>query len=132
MCVIRTSEQQQTPMLITWSHDHGCTWEEPRQLFTFGVFPALVRLDNGVLLMAFGRPGVWVSASLDGTGRTWTEPVPVIEGELKDAVAHSCGYTGLLPVGKNEALLVYSNFRYNQQDSQACKSIEVRRITIGQ
>ena len=110
-------------MLITRSADHGHTWEQPRELFTFGVFPALVRLGNGALLLAFGRPGVWVSASFDG-GRTWDDPVPVIAG------AHSCGYTNLLPVSDDEALLVYSDFQHVGPDGLPCKSVEVRRITV--
>jgi hypothetical protein len=109
VCVIRGTDQEQRPMLITRSRDHGRTWEPPRPLFGFGVFPALVRLGNGALLLAFGRPGVWVSASLDG-GRTWADPVPVIRG---DAYTHArtCGYTNLLfRSADDEAMLVYCDF----------------------
>lgn len=130
VCAIRGADQEQRPMLITYSQDHGLTWETPRALFDFGVFPALVRLNNGVLLLAFGRPGVWVSASLDGSGRTWTEPVPVIRGDPQAIDAHSCGYTNLLPVSDDEALLVYSDFQHIRPDGQPGKSIEVRRISV--
>ncbi|MBN1810167.1 MAG: exo-alpha-sialidase [Planctomycetes bacterium] len=130
VCVIRGADHEQRPMLITHSRDDGHTWETPRTLFDFGVFPALVRLDSGVLLLAFGRPGVWVSASLDGTGRTWTDPVPVIEGDSEDVIAHTCGYTNLLPLGPGEALLVYSDFKHVAPDGTPCKSVEVRRVSV--
>jgi hypothetical protein len=129
VCVIRGADQEQRPMLITHSADHGHTWEPARKLFTFGVFPALVRLGNGALLLAFGRPGVWVSASFDG-GRTWGDPVPVIAGDARDIMAHTCGYTNLLPVSDDEALLVYSDFQHVGPDGLPCKSVEVRRIAV--
>lgn len=128
VCVIRGTDQEQRPMLITRSTDDGHTWEAPRELFTFGVFPALVRLGNGVLLLAFGRPGVWVSASLDG-GRTWGDPVPVIAGDAGAIHADTCGYTNLLPVSDDTALLVYADFKHIGPDGLPCKSVEVRRIT---
>ncbi|MDA0990183.1 MAG: sialidase family protein [Verrucomicrobia bacterium] len=98
-------------------------------MFTFGVFPALVRLANGALLLAFGRPGVWVSTSFDG-GRTWDDPVPVIEGDAGNNAAHTCGYTNLLPVSDDAALLVYADFQHVGPDGLPCKSVEVRRITV--
>lgn len=130
VCVIRGTDQEQRPMLITYSGDHGRTWEPPSPLFDFGVFPALVRLGNGALLLAFGRPGVWVSASLDGRGRTWTEPVPIIPGDRHALYQHTCGYTNLLPMSDTEALLVYSDFQHTGPDGQPGKAIKVRRITM--
>ncbi len=146
VCVIRGTDQEQRPMLITWSADHGQSWEPPRPMFEsrptfgFGVFPGLVRLGNGALLLSFGRPGVWLSASLDGTGRAWTEPLPVIkcdpstlshvDGQVAGIYHHTCGYTGLLPIGDDEALLVYSDFQHTGSDGQRCKSVEVRRIRL--
>ena len=116
-------------MLITRSADHGHSWQTPQPLFGFGVFPALVRLGSGALLLSFGRPGVWVTASSDG-GRTWLEPVAVIEGDPSNVTAHTCGYTALLPTGDDEALLVYSDFAHTGPDGLPCKSVEVRRVTV--
>ena len=130
VCAIRSTDHEQRPMLVTYSSDRGYTWETPRVLFESGVFPALVRLGCGALLLAFGRPGVWVSASLDGKGRTWTYPAPIMGGNLKALEANTCGYTNLLPVGDSEALIVYSNFQHLGPDGQPYKSIEVRRITV--
>jgi len=131
VCVIRSADQEQRPMLISHSQDHGHTWELPRPLFGCGVFPALVRLGNGALLLAFGRPGVWVAASAD-SGRNWTDPVPVIEAETTANLAHTCGYTNLLALGGEEALLVYTDFKHTGPDGRPCKSAEVRRITVRQ
>jgi hypothetical protein len=35
-----------------------------------------------------------------------------------------------LPGGKDEALLVYSNFQHTNTAGQLCKSVEVRRINL--
>jgi hypothetical protein len=45
-------------------------------------------------------------------------------------MAHTCGYTNLLPVSDDAALLVYADFQHVGTDGQPCKSVEVRRITI--
>jgi hypothetical protein len=130
VCVMRGADQEQHAMLITYSQDHGYHWEPTQDLFTFGVFPSLVRMGSGALLLAFGRPGVWVSASMDGTGRKWSEPAPVIAGDPVGLTGETCGYTGLLPLSPDAALLVYSNFQHTNAAGQQCKSIEVRRISL--
>jgi hypothetical protein len=130
VCVMRGADQEQRPMLITYSPDHGCHWGPTQELFPFGVFPSLVRMSSGALLLAFGRPGVWVSASMDGTGRNWSEPAQVLAGDPDKLGELTCGYTGLLPTGPDEALLVYSNFQHHNAAGQQCKSVEVRRINL--
>jgi hypothetical protein len=127
VCVIRQTDHEQQPMLVTRSLDHGYTWEPPMPLFGFGVFPALTRLADGTLLLAFGRPGVWLSTSRDG--RDWSDPVPVIAGDPAAIDIHTCGYTELLPLDDGGALLVYSDFQHAGPDGP-CKSIEVRRVTV--
>ena len=80
VCVIRRDPL--APMLITHSGDRGRTWSAPQTLFDRGVFPNLLQLKNGVLVLSFGRPGVWLSFSLDG-GRSWTKPQARHRGRLR-------------------------------------------------
>ncbi len=64
------------------------------------------------------------------------ERVCVIRGADQDQrpmlITHTCGYTNLLPMSDNEALLVYSDFLHVGPDGLPCKSVEVRRIDYGQ
>ena len=81
-----------------------------------------MQLDNGVLVLSFGRPGVWLSFSLDG-GHSWTEKQAVLKGD-------SCGYTSLAALGKDTFLLAYSEFERPNAKGQPAKAILVRKISV--
>jgi len=116
-------------MYLVHSKDQGYTWSEPQTLFEFGVEPQLRQLENGVMVLSFGRPGVWVSFSLDG-GYSWTKPLAVIAGDPGHRMKDSSGYTSMLPIGKDSFLLAYDDFLRPNAQGELCKSILVRRITV--
>ncbi len=124
VCVTRREKDQRNPsMFLMHSKDRGYTWTQRQELFEFGVFPRLLQLENGVLVLSFGRPGVWLSFSLDG-GHSWTEKQAVLEGP------QTCGYTSLLALGKDTFLLAYSDFVRPNAKGEPCKSILVRKISV--
>lgn len=61
------------------SLDGGKTWSTPKPLPAYSVLPSLQRLSGGGLMLATGRPGIWLWYSADGRGDAW-EPI--------DALAH--------------------------------------------
>jgi hypothetical protein len=130
-CVIRCAHHQPLPMLITYSRDEGKTWEQPGELYGFGVMPQTLLLENGILAVSFGRPGVHLLFSPDGSARKWSPPLSLIEGNRENINAHSCGYTRLLPVGKNGFLIAYSDFNWLIEKGERCKAIVIRRISVG-
>ena len=130
VCVIRCADHQQRPMLITYSSDRGKTWGEPRRLFDFGVMPQLLLLPNKVMVLSFGRPGVHLMFSPDGSAKRWTEPVSVIAGNRSSISGHSCGYTRVLPVGDDSFLLAYSDFNWPGLHGKSCKAILVRKVVV--
>jgi hypothetical protein len=133
VCVIRRSHAGAKSMMITYSGDKGKTWEKPvtlDQLGKFGVFPALVQLECGVMVLSYGRPGVHLAFSPDGTGRDWSKPFTLIEGDAKAALKHTDGYTTLLPLGKNKLLMAYTDFEHHDPEGQQRKAIVVRELTI--
>jgi len=115
-------------MAITFSNDRGYTWEPVESLNHLGVFPNLNLLDNGVLILSYGRPGVHLIFSLDGTGREWTEPITLRKGNPKKLLTKSCGYTSLLALGDNEFLVASSDFEHKNEDGLMYKAILVRRV----
>ena len=139
VAVLRRDMGMQIPMYVLHSKDKGKTWTKPQTLFAFGVFPQLLQLGNGVLALSFGRPGVWISFSVDG-GYSWTEPQVVLEkGETSYAKLTSkrvrdkrtsCGYTSMLPLTKDSFLIAYSDFELPNTQGKECKSILVRKITV--
>jgi hypothetical protein len=133
VCVMRRADQDQKPMCITYSKDRGRTWEKPvsmDKLGSFGVFPALVTLDCGVMVLCYGRPGIYLTFSVDGTGRNWSDPFCMLAGDPTAVLKHTDGYTCMLPIGANRLLLAYSDFDHKDANGQQRKAILVRTITI--
>lgn len=133
VCVIRRADQTQKSMLITRSDDDGHTWEKPKvldELGDFGVFPDLATLDSGVMVLSYGRPGVHLTFSMDGTGRSWTPPITILTGDKDHLSAKTDGYTGLLPVGPDEFLLAYTDFEVEDEQGRPRKSVLTRRVRI--
>ena len=79
LAVYRTGMFEQNPIHQSISADGGKTWSAPKALPAFSVLPSLQKLSNGALILATGRPGIWLWYSADGRGETW-EPI--------DAMAH--------------------------------------------
>ncbi|MGA2619596.1 MAG: sialidase family protein [Thermoguttaceae bacterium] len=129
VCVMRRDFGTAKEMYLVHSNDRGCTWTPPQRLFEFGVLPRLLQLDNGVMVLSFGRPGIWLSFSLDGA-HSWTEPKAVIAGDPKNNMKHSCGCTSLLATGQDSFLLAYSEFERPNAKGQPAKAILVRKITV--
>jgi len=125
--VLRTTDGNGVgPMYRSWSRDLGRTWSAPEAFTDTGVLPRLLQLDNGVLVLSSGRPGVDLRFSRDG-GRTWTGPerlIPVPDPQKTQA--DSCGYTSLVPLGRDRFLIAYSWFT----PPTGQKSIYVREVRV--
>lgn len=125
LAVLRTTDGHGLgPLYRSRSDDGGKIWSAPEAFTDTGVLPRLLQLKNGILVLSSGRPGVDLRFSSDG-GRSWTEPrrlVPVLDPSRPQA--DSCGYTSLLPLGKDRFLITYSWFT----PPSGRKSIYVREV----
>jgi hypothetical protein len=129
LAVVRTTDGKGVgPMMRTRSSDHGRTWTPPEQFTSNGVLPRLLRLANGTLVLASGRPGVQLRFSRDD-GRTWTDPQELVPVTEPNPQADTCGYTDLLPLGRSSFLIVYSWFKRPDGDKTVRKAILARRVS---
>ena len=72
------------------------------------VSPCLAVLENGVAALSFGRPGLKVAFSEDGTGSLWTDALRVVpEQSLFGINDETASMSGLIATGPNSLLLVY-------------------------
>ena len=130
LCVMRTSDGYgNSPMYITRSVDDGITWLRPKSLTSAGVLPRLLQLENGVIVLASGRPGVQLRFSTDGKGEKWTDSFEMFPFENENETV-SCGYTELLATGPDRFLLIYSDFKYRNEVGTIRKAIKVREVIV--
>ena len=90
-------------------------------------------LDNGVLVLASGRPGIQLRFCLDGTGENWTDPIDMMHFMNEDGtqdIYASCGYAALMPISRNSFYLVYSDFHEKNKNGEDRKAIKLRKIKI--
>lgn len=133
MCVMRTGGA--SPMYMSLSKDKGCTWSIPIPFTPNGVMPLLMTLDNGVVVLVSGRPGIQVRFNFDGKGEKWTDPIdmlPFMEDykKTKDNGAATCGYASLLKADDNSFYMVYSDFKAKNELEDVRKAILFRKIQV--
>jgi len=118
--------------MLLWyaaSGDGGRTWSEIRAFNYPGVAPSLTMMPNGVLAAAWGRPGMTVGFSLDGTGRNWDLMVGVRNDRVK-----SQNYPWLVPAGEDRVMLFYDKRKWDPEKRVFyehgiyCREITVRRL----
>lgn len=64
----------------SFSTDGGKTWTRPNQAGVEGVAPDMHLLSSGVLACSYGRPGVNIMFSTDGTGNQWSHHTSIFSG----------------------------------------------------
>ena len=128
-----------SPSYIARSTDECRTWSTPKIFDTNGVLPQILTLKSGVTIASYGRPILKVRATSDPSGVDWEPPI-VLPLTVSDDPnenkkpwgkrQQSCFYTGLLDMGDDSVILVYSDFHYPNPEGVQVKSIMVRKITV--
>jgi hypothetical protein len=129
ICFLRTTDGNGVgPMYVARSTDNGRTWSQPVVFDDLGVWPQALTLKNGVTLIAYGRPGLFVRTARDPGGKEWGPRIEIVKpGGL---MADTCSYCSLLPLADDTALIAYSEFNIPGPDGTPRKSIRVRRISV--
>lgn len=128
MAVFRVGSGRKWHLRQAFSSDEGRTWTKPDVLPAYSVEPKLLRIANGTIVLATGRPGIDLWFSSDPRGRSWqnidivkyhnrhvSEPNERISSfQIKPSPYLSentrwqtSSYTGLVQVAPNRLLLVY-------------------------
>jgi len=131
LCVMRSGAV--SPMYKTFSSDRGKTWSRPVPFTPNGVKPRLLKLKNGVLVLASGRPGIQIRFSYDGTGRVWSDPLDMIPFMKSDGSYNrkvSCGYASIIEADNNSFYIVYSDFTNKDFWGRTRKTIFCRKVTV--
>lgn len=137
LSILRTADGfGKSPMYWSTSVDKGVNWSTPKVFTGAGVKPMLLELDNGIVALAAGRPGVQLRFMLNDNANDWTEPfemLPWVDNEAtltNDGLGSSCGYAQVLKMDENSFLMVYSDFKHTTPEGLIRKAIKVRKITV--
>jgi hypothetical protein len=124
MVVMRVGSGRDQLLGRAYSSDGGKTWSKVDRLPAFSVEPSLRRLENGVLALSTGRPGIYLWLSADPRGTAW-QSIDVVayhntvmetphhiqpripEVSAPDAPDQTTAYTEIVRVAPNRLLLVY-------------------------
>ena len=131
LCVMRSGSA--SPMYKAFSYDNGIHWTVPEAFTPNGVRPNMLVLDNGVLVLASGRPGIQLRFCLDGCGEVWTssmEMMPYMDKNGRYSLWTTCGYTSLLKTGSDSFMIVYSDFATTNDKGESRKSILMRKVKV--
>ena len=116
------------------SSDQGKTFDFIKPFYDYGVFPRSVTLDNGTIIAASGRPGVYIRTCDDPKGEEWNDVIDIIKVPEEDIYdkywQYSCSNTDICAYDSNTAYLTYSDFKLLTPDGERAKSIVVRKITV--
>ena len=128
--------------LICISEDNGYTWTKPKKVADSSVTPHVVALDNGVVVLIYGRPGVHFKVSED-YGKTWSGSYPIIGKTLSEELYDGKSYmdakyfdtvsysnTFVEKLSDQSILVLYNNLKYDDGDGKNHKAAFVRKITI--
>lgn len=123
--------------MLARSADNGLTWSAPEPVASSSVTPHLVRLENGVVALVFGRPGVHVQFSTDGC-RSWNTLISLIGKTAEEEVAAgrnlldamygdtvSYSNTRTVITGPDRFLVLYTDFKYGGERRKAIVMQEV-------
>jgi hypothetical protein len=139
MCVFRLASN--VPFGQTYSEDEGRTWSPPVAMANaFSVQPSLAVMDNGMVVLSGGRPGLYLWFNADGTGKDWERvdfqpnhnqycPADRIE-----AAGNTSSYTEVVALDEKHLLCIYDRTAYGWNiippDSPETNSVWVIRIMI--
>jgi len=111
------------PSYISFTNDGCRSWTRPEFFDDCGVLPQSTRLDNGVVLAGYGRPGLFVRPYL---GEKWFDRITVVEPAARQT--ETCSYCSIEPISPDTALIAYSKFQYPDEDGVRRKTILCRTV----
>jgi len=110
-----------TPLYANFSHDGGRTWTEPGPIYKYGVWPRLLKMQDGTIVCESGRPGISLLFSSD-QGKSWSAPFVISSMNARWGYCPS-GYNSIAEIELGVLALIYDTF---ESDSSGASSHVVK------
>jgi hypothetical protein len=120
LCFMRTAEYE--PIFLSRSQNEGRTWSPPERVGVDGILPTPVCLQNGVLALSYGRPGVWITFSAD-RGQWWTDRKCIWAW-------HSLWGEGHLPATPHYTAPGYATYEYSDCNARIAEIAPNRLLLV--
>lgn len=140
MCVSRVGSGQDQKLARAYSSDGGQSWSLLDRLEAFSVAPQILRLQNGVLVISTGRPGVFLWFSTDARGEEWQSfdvmefHNSVHEERFQFNAKQTTAYTAMIEAELNRIFLVYDRTPLSWQpvppDSDEVSGIYLLEVSV--
>ncbi|MSP12943.1 MAG: exo-alpha-sialidase [Chloroflexi bacterium] len=156
MCVMRVGSGPGQYLRRSYSSDGGKTWAAVDVLPAYSVAPCLHRLQNGVIALSTGRPGIYLWLSTDPRARSWASidivahhnswasskpehtivPVMVDDRTERHNKDQTTAYTEIVEISPGRLLMVYDRLAFGwnpvPKDSAERNRIYVLPIQVEQ
>lgn len=130
VAVLRTGGHEiYSPLYVAHSYDYGATWEAPYTVNDWGVWPRIIKMEDGTLVISSGHIHTFLQFSADG-GLTWSE-AKILE-ECDGKWGESCsGYNYITESRPGELTLVFDDPKEGMAEGDKFpRRIYVRRYKI--
>ncbi len=125
--LMRTTDKKGVgPMYASVSCDIGKTWSKPWVVDELGVWPRILQLKNGITLMTYGRPGLFMRTCTKGDCSDISDRIMIVSDD--SIRGNTCAYSSLLAIDDNTAMMAYSDFNYPDKEGKPCKTILTRLV----
>jgi hypothetical protein len=98
------------PLVISSSDDEGKTWSKPRAIRLPGCNPLGIVLKNGVAVLSYQRPGVFLTFCGDGLGERWGNDVTLVKAWRHQRNENSCCNGSFVVTGPDRFIYAYSKW----------------------
>ena len=98
------------PLIISASTDEGKTWSAPRAIRVPGCNPLGVVLKNGIAVLSYQRPGVFLTFCADGEGDLWGNDVTLVKAWRHQLNENSCCNGSFAVTGPDRFIYAYTKW----------------------
>ncbi len=98
------------PLVISGSSDQGKTWSKPKAIRVPGCNPLGIVLKNGIGVLSYQRPGVFLTFCGDGKGEVWGNDVTLVKPWRHQRNENSCCNGSFVSTGPDRFVYAYTKW----------------------